>query len=393
MMKNDLLRVGGAIFRVLEMREESALVIDCFNQTMPKWIQMTELESSAPCAEEDLLHEAGITLQPLDELQADQRRIAYEHYTMIAGVLSYVGNEKARSAAIHYAAEQHQVTLQTIRRILCRFLAFQSISVLAPQEPNPRELTEDEKNFRWALNKFFYTKRKNNLPTAYAYMLKERYCDDEGNLLPDIPPFHRFKYFYYKTRNMETFYISRNGMKDYKKNHRPLVGGTVQDYAGNVGMAFADSTMLDVFLVDEAGNLIARPLLAYKIWHKYYEIRGYRNKISTYNISGFCRMVIMGTFLNGLETYQKVDVSLENAEKLLKEIEKENREAQKQGEAQNSQNYSIKTDKPVFDEIIQYATKESLKVIGFNVYKFEELCRLTNFGNTWKNYRDADDDE
>ena len=131
----------------------------------------------------------------------------------------------------------------------------------------------------------------------------------------------------------------------------------------------------------------------YKIWHKYYEIRGYRNKISTYNISGFCRTVIMGTFLNGLETYQKVDVSLENAEKLLKEIEKENREAQKQAEAHNSHNYSIKTDKPVSDEIIQYATKESLKVIGFNAYKFEELCRLTNFGNTWKNYRDADDDE
>ncbi len=88
-MKNELLRVGGAIFRVLEMREESALVIDCFNQTMPKWIQMTQLESSAPCAEEDLLQEAGITLQPVDELQADRRRIAYEHYTMIAGVFPY----------------------------------------------------------------------------------------------------------------------------------------------------------------------------------------------------------------------------------------------------------------------------------------------------------------
>ena len=214
MTKNDLLRVGGAIFRVLEMREESALVIDCLHQTMPRWMNLTELESSATCAEEDLLQEAGITLPPVEELQADRRRIAYEHYTMIAGVLPYIGNETARSNAIQYAAEQHQVTLQTIRRILCRFLAFQSISVLAPQEPNPRELTEDEKNFRWALNKFFYTKRKNNLPTAYAYMLKERYCDDEGNLLPDIPPFHRFKYFYYKTRNMETFYISRNGMKD-----------------------------------------------------------------------------------------------------------------------------------------------------------------------------------
>lgn len=261
-MKNELLRVGGAIFRVLEMRGESALVMDCLHQTMPRWMNLTEQESSAPCNEEDLLQEAGITLPPVDELLADRRRIAYEHYTMIAGVLPYIENETARSNAIQYAAEQYQVTPQTIRRILCRFLAFQSISALAPKESHPRELTEDEKNFRWALNKFFYTKHKNTLRTAYELMLKERYCDAEGNLLPDIPPFYRFKYFYYKTRKMETFYISRNGIKDYKKNHRPLVGGTVQNYAGNVGMAFADSTVLDVFLVDDAGNLIARPLLA-----------------------------------------------------------------------------------------------------------------------------------
>ena len=68
MTKNDLLRVGGAIFRVLEMREESALVIDCLHQTMPRWMNLTELESSATCAEEDLLQEAGITLPPVEEL-------------------------------------------------------------------------------------------------------------------------------------------------------------------------------------------------------------------------------------------------------------------------------------------------------------------------------------
>ena len=31
------------------------------------------------------------------------------------------------------------------------------------------QLTEDEKNFRWALNKFFYTKHKNTLRTAYGH--------------------------------------------------------------------------------------------------------------------------------------------------------------------------------------------------------------------------------
>ena len=90
----------------------------------------------------------------------------------------------------------------------------------------------------------------------------------------------------------------------------------------------------------------------YQIWQKDYDIRGEGNQISSYDISGYSRTVIMGTFVNGLETYKEVDASLESAEKLLKEIEKENREAKKQAEAQNSHNYSIKTDKPVFDEIV-----------------------------------------
>lgn len=262
MERNDLLRMRGVFFRVLAMRDDSVLLIDCLKQTMPVWTKLPESEEWKPCSEEELQQATGITLVPVEELQADRRRTAFRRYTWIAGILPCIDNEAARSAAIQYAAEQNHLSAHTIRRILCRYLAFQTVSALAPKEPAPRALTLDEKSFRWALNKFFYTKHKNTLRTAYEYMLKERYCDTEGNLLSEIPAFHRFKYFYYKTRKMETFYISRNGMKDYKKNHRPLVGGTVQDYAGNVGMAFADSTVLDVFLVDEAGNLIARPLLA-----------------------------------------------------------------------------------------------------------------------------------
>lgn len=261
MKKNDLFRTGGAIFRVLETRGEMSLIMNCTKGTMPTWAEQDALDTSDKCPEEDLLKEAGVTIVPVEDLQAERRRIAYQRYTWIAGILPCIENESARSAAIQYAAEQHKVSPQTIRRVLCRYLAFQSVSALAPKEPKLRYLTTDEKNFRWALNRYFFTKHKNSLRTAYENMLKERYCDAEGILLPEYPAFHRFKYFYYKVRKMETYYISRNGMMDYKKNHRPLVGGTVQDYAGNVGMAFADSTVMDVFLVDDAGNLIGRPTL------------------------------------------------------------------------------------------------------------------------------------
>ena len=40
---------------------------------------------------------------------------------------------------------------------------------LAPKgKNNDRELSVDEKNMRWGLNKFFYTQKKNSLHTAYV---------------------------------------------------------------------------------------------------------------------------------------------------------------------------------------------------------------------------------
>ena len=67
--------------------------------------------------------------------------------------------------------------------------------VLAPKERmKEKELTQDEKNMRWALNKYYYTKAKQSISTAYTLMLKEKYCDGEGRLLelpvhPSIPIF------------------------------------------------------------------------------------------------------------------------------------------------------------------------------------------------------------
>ena len=92
-------------------------------------------------------------------------------------------------------------------------------------------------------------------------MLKEKYCDGMGKLLPGHPSFNQFSYFYRKYKNMQTFFISRNGIKDYQMNHRPLLGDGVQQYASHVGVGFFDSTICDIYLVDNAGNLAGRPIL------------------------------------------------------------------------------------------------------------------------------------
>ena len=60
---------------------------------------------------------------------------------------------------------------------------------------------------------------------------------------------------------MQNALISRNGIKDYQRNHRPLLGEGVQEFAPYVGVGMVDATVCDIYLVDIAGNLIGRPVL------------------------------------------------------------------------------------------------------------------------------------
>lgn len=83
-------------------------------------------------------------------------------------------------------------------------------------------------------------RRKNSLPTAYTLMLKEKYCNESGNLLPEYPSIHQFRYFYRKHRKMETFFISRDGLKSYQRNHRPLLSDGVQEYASAIDVGSQD---------------------------------------------------------------------------------------------------------------------------------------------------------
>ena len=92
-------------------------------------------------------------------------------------------------------------------------------------------------------------------------MLKEKYCDNLGVLQDNYPSFYQFRYFYRKTRKMQNYYISRDGLKNYQRNNRPLTGEGVQEFAPAVGVGMLDATICDIYLVDGAGSLVGRPIL------------------------------------------------------------------------------------------------------------------------------------
>lgn len=247
-----------SIYRVLELVEEKVLVTDCIKKTMPVWKNVEVLDAYVE-VEENINAD---TLSTLEDMDAEDKKIAYQRYNMISSILPFMANETMRTEAIKKVAEDNQLSLQSIRKYLCEYLATMDVRSLAPkQRETEKPLTRDEKNMRKSLNRWYYTTKRRTLKNCYTLMLQHFYCDEEGKLLEEHPSYYQFRYFYRKYNKKETEYISRNGLSYYQRNQRPLVGDGVQAFAQTIGMGMLDATVCDIYLVNEAGGIVGRPIL------------------------------------------------------------------------------------------------------------------------------------
>ena len=248
------------IFRVLAVERERALVIDCIKKTMPVWMEIEKLDGFTE--EEGSCQTEADDFDILEDYSPDVRKTIYQRYNIISAILPFVDNESMRSEMVARMASEHGISKQSVRKYLCEYLSSQDIRSLAPQERNiDRELTQDEKNMRKALNKYYYTTKKRTLKNVYTMMLKDSYCDGDGKLLSVYPSFYQFRYFFRKYNKKQTEFISRNGLSYYQRNQRPLTGDGVQAFAPHVGVGMLDATTLDIYLINEAGGIVGRPVL------------------------------------------------------------------------------------------------------------------------------------
>ena len=189
---------GSAFFECFALSKVNlprVLVIDCIKRTMPVWVEVAKLKSYFECTESELSEVTGIHPVDVDNLDSSRRKVICERYTMIASILPYISDDKIRSQLICSAATKHKLSKQAVRNYLCLYLSYMNKTVLAPKcKEDDRGLTHDEKNMRWALNKFFYTTKKQSLMTAYTMMLKEKYCNTLGVLADEYPSFYQFPY-------------------------------------------------------------------------------------------------------------------------------------------------------------------------------------------------------
>ena len=173
MLKNDLLKNNGEIIRIITIKNNYALVINCIKRNMPYWINIELLESYIPCNDQELLIISHKTLYNIDELDARSQSIIYFRYGIIEPLIYEIDNKKKRNILIKNISIQNNISGQTLIKYLCDYLAFQDKTILAPKKNiSNKTLSKDEKNMRWALNKFFYTKRTDSLYTEYLFMLK-----------------------------------------------------------------------------------------------------------------------------------------------------------------------------------------------------------------------------
>lgn len=255
MKNNSLIENNGVMFRVLDVSDTRAFIVNCNKQSMPKWVDIDSLSCFSVCSE-------CFPLPDINDMELSSRKCAYERFSMISCILPFIADKERRSSVISQVAIDKGVSRQTICNYLWLYLVYQNISALAPKDKgSKKELSTDEKNIRWALNKFYYTRQQHTLNTVYTLMLKEKYCDENGVLLEEYPSFYQFRYFYRQHKKLQNYYISRGGIKNYQRNNRPLLGDGVQEFAHSVGFGLLDSTVCDIYLVNDSGGIVGRPIL------------------------------------------------------------------------------------------------------------------------------------
>ena len=262
MQKNELYKCGDDLVRVLAIDGEQVLLIDCVKPAMPRWTSTNSLKEWERCAEGEYPIPDAWRLRPQEKIMTEQKKLMHERYTLIAPVLPFIHKESMRSVIIQQVAEMNGVSKQTVRKYLCLYLASQKIESLALRSLcTEKPLTPDEKNFKYALRRYFYTQRRHTLTTTYTLMLKDKYTDANGQLVPGYPPFHRFRYYYQKTRKLSREIIGRESYTAYMRDYRPLLGDGVQEIAPAPGVCMLDSTVCDIYIIDDSGSIIGRPVL------------------------------------------------------------------------------------------------------------------------------------
>ena len=126
MKNNDIIKYKDSVYRIIDITGDKAFVIDCNKKSVPKWIDIAQLSSSS-CP--DKLEE----LPDINDMGLLSRKIAYERFSLISGILPFIIDKAKRTQFISRLATEKGGSKQTINNYLWLYLVHQNISALAPK--------------------------------------------------------------------------------------------------------------------------------------------------------------------------------------------------------------------------------------------------------------------
>ena len=149
MKKNDLLKCGNTVIRVLEIQDDKAFIINCQKRNIPTWVFVSEIRDYIKISETELYEIIPVQPPDVTTIDAKSRRIINERYTMISGILPFVSDFRKRNQLLAAISVERGVCRQTLINYLCLYLAFQNKAVLAPKSYNSdATLSHDEKKLQ-----------------------------------------------------------------------------------------------------------------------------------------------------------------------------------------------------------------------------------------------------
>ena len=253
-MKNKLIKYKETVFRILDVKGEQCLIVDCSKIRMPYWIDINEVKDCEMIEETDLLKINNVNICNYDDLNNVEKKITNNRFGSISLVLNSIGDLHQRVSLIELCSKNYNVSIGTIRNRLWNYLVYQNICVLAPNKKEQiKQLTQDEENIRWALNRYYYNGFELPLKETYRRLLKDKYCDENSKIIENAPTYRQFYYYFSKTNSKTKQLISRKGKGKFLRNHRPLLGDGVREYCKTIGYGMFDSTVCDIYLINEIG--------------------------------------------------------------------------------------------------------------------------------------------
>lgn len=246
--------LSGEMFKKVLETEEGAWMVSYDEPRAPRFVLREELKAMVK------VEAPEGCLSCMDKESTKGRRSRLELIEPLLGNPDYISDKSLRQKKIVQIAAESGSSVKRIQRLFYRHLAGRPL--VEEKMPIVKEETQDQRNFAWAIDRYYYSAKKMSLRTVYDLLLLSKYTNADGKLLEKYPSWYMFQHYFYEKQyhRRARAEIARNGLSNYQRNNRPLFGSAM-DWKTRIGAYQMDETQADIYLVSrlDKKSVIGRP--------------------------------------------------------------------------------------------------------------------------------------